>query len=99
MTIKISEKNPAGQIIVDGKENALSESIWNKYLFLEYAGLDDNGFDVLFEIQPAVPFEILVTDRSIGLPEISGYPLYTPNVIPGPGNNSNTTQVSKRFVL
>ncbi len=70
------------------------------YRNISYTGLTSNGFDVFFEIDEGKKLDMIVSDRSIGLPQIPGFNTGFPgDIIPAPGANSNTTQVGKRFVL
>ncbi len=103
MRVAMGENNPATNIEVNGKKTGTikhkSLPDADEYTLLVYFGLSKGGFDVLFEVAPSLPFEITLIDGSLGLPHINGYKDYTANVIPGVGWNSNTTQVSKRFVF
>lgn len=93
--ISLSDSCPAGRIIVDGKEVAGKA---DKYHSLEYEGLAAEGFDFMLEIDPRAPLDLSVADRSLGLPIVPGFnTAYSSTVIPGPGDNSNTVQVTKHY--
>jgi hypothetical protein len=67
------------------------------YYSLNYAGLDKEGITISMETKLQSPFIITLIDRSLGLTEETGYTKYPADMIPGPGSNSNTVQVVKRF--
>ena len=56
---------------------------------------------VVLELETAArpPFELTVTDCSLGLPPIVGIRPLAPDMVRAPGYNSFTTQVRKRFQL
>jgi len=103
MWIFIDNKNPAMSIKINNQEETRmhveSSQMDTKYTRVDFYGLTNDGFDVLFEVTPGIPFEITLIDRSMGLPEIMGYSHYPANIVPGVDWNSNTTQVKKRFVF
>jgi hypothetical protein len=95
-------KDSINRIIVDGKEVAISpkkgSNDKNSLHYLVYKGLSPDGFDVMFGINPKSPFELDLFDRSMGLPILQGLNTsYPRGIIPGPGDNSNTTQVIKHY--
>jgi hypothetical protein len=66
---------------------------------LNYIGIPDNGFDAGFELKEAAGghFEIEAIGRTIGLEGVAGFKGYPENVIPGPGYQSNSVQVARRY--
>lgn len=101
MLIAIGDKNPAQNIFIDGPGggNGNKRIADGRYRMVDYAGLDSAGFNITIETKPNLPFELTLTDRSIGLPTLDGYDGYPKHVIPGVGWNSNTIQVARRFVF
>jgi len=101
MWIVLDNENPATKIKINNEdgERINFETSEGPIKNVEFAGLTNDGFDVLFEVTPGMPFEITLIDRSLELPEIMGYSHYPANILPGTGWNSNTTQVKKRFVF
>ena len=103
MRVAIGADNPATNIEVNGtaasnlKHKRVKDQ--GQYTELTYTGLNQDGFEASFETTPELPFHITLTDGSVGLPALKGYPEYRADVVPGVGWNSNTTQVRKRFVF
>jgi Peptidase family M28 len=96
----LDEKNPATDIIVNGRK-PIAEKPGQKQTFrrLDYQGVTEDGFDVLFLLDPKKPFGLDLISRSMGLPEVQGFNGYPPGIIPGPGTLSNTTRVTKHYVF
>ncbi|MEO6547628.1 MAG: M20/M25/M40 family metallo-hydrolase [Ferruginibacter sp.] len=67
---------------------------------INYLGVNSKGFDVLFEMEGAAKLDFMVSDKSNGLPTISGFDTrYPADIIPAAGSNSNTTQVAKHYIF
>jgi hypothetical protein len=97
MIMLINEKNPALKMIINEMDNqSLAQGPLN---YLNFVGLDEKGFTLNIETKSNAPFEFTLTDRTMGLPDLENKTTYPANVIPGPGSNSNTTQVKKAFSL
>jgi hypothetical protein len=87
-------------IVVDGKRVAQEDPGKDPhYRWLDYKGVPDEGFDVVFELDPGKAFGLTVISRAMGLPAIQGFNGYPPDVIPGPGQFSNTTMVVKHYAF
>jgi hypothetical protein len=85
---------------VNGKEVAEKDRPKTGWTTLEYKGLGAEGVDIECWTSPGRPFEFYLLSRSMGLPEIKGTNTsYPADIIPGPGDHSNTTQVAKRYVF
>ena len=95
----LDKKDPALNILVDGKLAAQNSGKKHAYTWLDYQGVTNEGFDVLFELEPAKPFGIDLLSRSMGLPALQGFHGYPPGIIPGPGDNSNTTVVARHYTF
>jgi hypothetical protein len=86
----------ASRIVVDGKEVVLPAG--RDRQSLTYKGLEKEGFDFILELGLKSPIDLVLVDRSLGLPDIKGYTMtYPADIIPGPDNNSNTIQVMKHY--
>jgi hypothetical protein len=68
-----------------------------KYRWLDVSGMWPDGFDLLFELNPKIPFRCHAISRIMGLPAIQGFQGFPSNRIPGPGVFSNTTMSSKYY--
>ena len=101
MTIRIGKENLAGDVTVRGSAGGIPQSNKSASLFsyVNYVGLDSLGVEVIFETTPGKPFEFSVVDRSLGLPVMVGMADRPAWIIPGVGSNSNTMQVTKKFVF
>ena len=101
MLISIDGKNTASNISIAGPAGGMGNknSTGGSFRMVAYAGLDSAGFDLMVETKPNLPFELTLTDRTIGLPTLNGYSNYPKHIIPGVGWNANTIQVVKRFVF
>jgi len=96
VNINIADSSKVSRIIVNGKEGDKEPS--QGYRGFSFTGITASGVDVLFEMEPTHKLAIVVSDRSIGLPVITGFnTTYPVDIIPASGGNSNTIQVSKRF--
>ncbi len=96
MNLIISNKNPATKMIINQMDK---QAISNGSPYLSFVGLNEKGFDLDVETKAGTPFEFILVDRSMGLPAFDNLKTYDSNVIPGPGSNSNTTQVRKSYSL
>lgn len=102
VSMVLDSKDSVNRIVVDGKAIGASSvkkpGSGKSFRYFEYKGLGPDGFDIVFGIDPKSAFELDLFDRSLGLPVIqelnTTYPL---GIIPGPGDNSNTTQVVKHY--
>ncbi|MCW3090826.1 MAG: hypothetical protein JWP81_1895 [Ferruginibacter sp.] len=99
MDISIQEDSKVNNAFINGKGTG---SIGNEnpagIRQITYAGVNSKGFDVLFQLKETKKLDIIVTDKSVGLPVIPGFnTAYPADIIPAQGNNSNTTQVRKHF--
>ncbi|MEO6730895.1 MAG: M20/M25/M40 family metallo-hydrolase [Ferruginibacter sp.] len=101
MNIEISTGNQANAIFINGKQTKSIEPekpCWHRGI--SYTGLTKEGFNVTFEMEKGKTLDIVVSDRSIGLPAIPGLlNVYPKDIIPGQGSTCNTTQVRKHFVF
>jgi len=97
ITMITNGKSPITKMIINQMEKQVLSP--GPYHYLNFLGLNEKGVTVEIETKPNVPFEFTLIDRSLGLPLIDGFTDYATNVIPGPGSNSNTTQVRKSFSL
>jgi hypothetical protein len=86
---------PALDIAVNGVHAAEAGS--RKYRWLDVSGRWPEGFDLLFELDPKIPFRCHAISRIMGLPAIQGFAGFPSNRIPGPGVYSNTTMSSKYY--
>ncbi len=67
---------------------------------LVFTGVPLNGVEVAFEMGIDKKLNIIVYDRSIGLPSIPGVnTTYPEDIIPAQNSNSNTLQVRKHYVF
>lgn len=83
-------------ISIDGKKRTQVEN--KVFKCINYIGVTEAGFDIIFEVEQNQPLELLVCDRSIGLPAAPGFNTnYPKDIVAGQGSNSNTTQVSKTY--
>jgi hypothetical protein len=89
--------NPPTQISF--KEPATPNPGNQKYYWLEYIGIPDAGMDFQVTLNPKTPVTIHALSRSIGLPQIQGFKGFPPDIIPGPGNYSNATIITKNFTF
>lgn len=98
-SVGIFIKDPAKvkRIAINGKEGADLKDAGCKYI--NYIGVTDAGFDVLFEMENNDPLKLLIFNRSIGLPVVPGFNTSYPKDIIAGGNNSNTIQVCKSYVF
>ena len=69
------------------------------YRWLEYYGIPGKGFDVQFDLPAGKALKVEAITRWMELPEQAGFKGYPADVIPGPGDNSNSTQVAKHFIF
>jgi hypothetical protein len=99
MWLSISANTTVSEITINGNKVNAGGTGDRKYNSINFVGLNDQGFDIEFETKAGEPFEIVLNDRSMGLPAIAEYSGYPANVVPGPGSNSNTTQVRKKYVF
>jgi len=101
VNITISDSSKVSSILIDGNRYVVSGKENDPtFRSIAYTGLTSNGFDVVFEMETGKKLEILVNDRSIGLPVVPGFNTAYPNdIIPAQGTNANTIQVKKRFVF
>lgn len=90
--LDMSGENLPVNLLINGKSVADGN-----YSYLNYVGLDSLGVDLELDLRPGIPLEIIITDKSIGLPVLNGYKSYPTNAIPGALYNSNTTQVAKQY--
>jgi hypothetical protein len=97
MTMITAEKSRVSKMIINQMEKQPLSS--GPYSYLNFSGLNEKGITLEIETKSDVPFEFTLVDRSMGLPVFEGHTNYASNVIPGPGSNSNTTQVRKSFSL
>ncbi|GGB00448.1 M20/M25/M40 family metallo-hydrolase [Puia dinghuensis] len=101
--IVLGEHNPVEEIIVDGRQpfyeatqprNATRDFDWH---WLEYRGVGAEGIDLTLQLDPQKKCDLSVISRSLGIPALQGSNGYPPDIIPGPGNYSNTILVVKKF--
>lgn len=86
----------ASRVVVDGKEVVLPAGRDGQSLM--YKGLSKEGFDFMLELGEKIPIDLVLVDRSLGLPDIKGFTMgYPVDIIPGPDNNSNTIQVARHY--
>ncbi|HEY5824096.1 MAG TPA: M20/M25/M40 family metallo-hydrolase [Cyclobacteriaceae bacterium] len=97
MTMITAGKCPITKMIINQMEKQLLST--GHYHYLNFVGLNEKGVTLEIETTPDSPFEFTLVDRSMGLPAVEGIKDYATNVIPGPGSNSNTTQVRKSFSI
>lgn len=86
------DQQPASLMRINGKS-----VVSGNYSYMNYVGLDSLGAYLELEMKPGTPIDIVITDKSLGLPQLNDYQPYAANVIPGALFNSNTTQVAKRY--
>jgi len=97
MIMITSDKSPLTKMTINQMEKQILSA--GPYHSLYFSGLNEKGITLEIETRPDVPFEFTLIDRTMGLPAFDGITNYANNVIPGPGSNSNTTQVKKSFSL
>ncbi len=67
---------------------------------MTFTGVPLNGVEVVFEIGIDKKLNLIVSDRSIGLPSIPGVnTTYPEDIIPAQNSNSNTLQVRRHYVF
>ncbi len=86
-------------IQIDGKEFKKTREAFSFLNQIIFYGVPKQGFIIKFTMMANKKLGIKLFDRSMGLPAITNLTEYPDDVIPGPGFNSNTTQVEKHFVL
>jgi hypothetical protein len=101
ININISDRNTVTGVTIDGNRHIISGKGSNtSFKSIGYTGITSNGFDVVFEMEAGKKLQIVVSDRSIGLPVVPGFnTTYPPDIVPARGTNVNTIQVSKSFVF
>ena len=101
ININISDSSNVTAISMDGNKLAVSaEGSNTSFKSIGYTGVTSNGFDVIFEMEVGKKLDIVVNDRSIGLPIVPGFnTTYPADIIPAQGTNVNTIQVRKSFVF
>ena len=96
--ILFSDSTPVHRMTIDGKDLRDTASNGAGYRVLSYKGLAKEGFDFEVEVPAASQLNLMLVDRSLGLPVVNGFnTTYPANVIPGPDYNSNTVQVLKHY--
>jgi len=96
--ILFSDSTPVHALVVDGKK--LPDTVGHAagYRVLSYKGLSGKGFDFMVEVPAGASLQLMLVDRSLGLPVVNGFnTTYPADVIPGPDYNSNTIQVFKHY--
>ncbi|MEO6719147.1 MAG: M28 family peptidase [Ferruginibacter sp.] len=97
MEIFMQDADHIQSMAIDGKKSPARDG---EVESINYEGVTSTGFDVLFNIEEGDELKLLVKDRSIGLPKVSGFDTsYPDDVVPGQGSNSNTTQVSRQYAF
>lgn len=99
VSLVISDSSKVSAIIIEGSKYVVSgKENNNNFRSIAYTGITSNGFDIVFEMETGKKLDILVNDRSIGLPVVAGFnTAYPIDIIPTEGTNANTVQVKKRF--
>lgn len=101
INIAIADSSKVNTVIINSKEARVIKNIHTSWFRnISYIGNMGNGVDIIFEMDGNKKLDIILSDRSFGLPLIVGFNTsYPKDRIPAPGSNSNTIKVSKHFVL
>jgi hypothetical protein len=98
ININIDDSSKVNAISINGNRQTVSGEGNTSLKSIGYTGVTNSGFDVVFEMPADKKLDIVVTDRSIGLPVIPGFnTAYPADIIPAQGTNVNTIQVKKSF--
>jgi hypothetical protein len=89
----------AMNMMVNGRPASSTRGDKHEFHWLYYAGIPKEGFDVILNLDPKKTFQIDLVSFTMGLPQIGGFKGYPPDIIPGPGDYCNTTQVGRHFVF
>jgi hypothetical protein len=82
-------------IVLNGKTGSTGKA--GKFYFLDYTASSDSGFTIQLTLDTAKAFGFELAGRRLGLPTIDGFIGYPGNVIPFPGQYSNTSLAVKHF--
>jgi hypothetical protein len=101
MGLEMEESNLPSDMVLQGPAGGTGNKAITKgsYRRVNYFGLDNAGFDVMFEIKPDVPFTVTLTDRTMGLPELKEFRDYPDHIIPATDWRANTIQIVKKYVF
>ncbi|MBC7886519.1 MAG: M20/M25/M40 family metallo-hydrolase [Ferruginibacter sp.] len=101
INIAIADSCKVNSVFIDGKQTkVVMDGYPTHYRNISYTGVTSKGFDVIFEMECNKKLDIILSDRSIGLPIIAGINTsYPKDIVADQRGNSNTIQVRKRFIF